>query len=114
MHQISLAYKTQSYVKCHGPQRSAQTQGTKEAFSSWFRWSRHFSLLHEYIWFAQWAQQADEEPVEMGKVHFPGSYSELRMETMDACNARYFALRSSLRSMGPTKSANIESKEVCW
>ncbi len=37
----------------------------------------------------------------MDEVHFPGRYSELRMETMDARNARYFAPGVSLRRIGP-------------
>jgi hypothetical protein len=37
----------------------------------------------------------------MGEVHFPGYDSELRMDTMYARSARYFAPGGSLRSMGP-------------
>ena len=37
----------------------------------------------------------------MDVVHFPDWYSELRMEMLDARNARYFAHRVSLRRMGP-------------
>jgi hypothetical protein len=42
----------------------------------------------------------------MGEVDFPDSYSELRMETMYARNAPYFAPDVSLRSMGPCRRAS--------
>ncbi len=37
----------------------------------------------------------------MGEVHFLSSYSELRMETLDARHARYFTPGASLSSMKP-------------
>jgi hypothetical protein len=36
-------HQVQSYIRCHRLQSSEQIQGTKEAFSSCFGWSRHSS-----------------------------------------------------------------------